>query len=215
MKGRKREHDWVGHFVSCRRELESGLGVCACACVCVYRGIPKSESPWTYSLLLYWHSKAAISVLTWAVPLLLIGLPVPASLLIVCVCVVICVWERECVRVWTSPHLGTNFGLKTVDKSQQIYLCTQFISSRIRGQGHLFIITQHKVVSQFAVSTCYKHYNKYNIFEFASGGNVKSSNKILMKHMVLSSQGWHHLLSSKTQSACWMLDPGCWWSSSR
>ncbi len=63
------------------------------ACVCVYRGIPKSESPWTYSLLLYWHSKAATSLLTWAVPQLLIGLPLPMSLLIVCVGM----WESVCL----------------------------------------------------------------------------------------------------------------------
>lgn len=37
---------------------------CVCVCVCFYRGIPKSESPWTYSLVLYWYSKAATSVLT-------------------------------------------------------------------------------------------------------------------------------------------------------
>lgn len=34
------------------------------ACACVYRGIPKSDSHWTYSLLVYWHSKAATLVLT-------------------------------------------------------------------------------------------------------------------------------------------------------
>lgn len=59
-------------------------------CVCFNRGMPNSESPWTYSWLLYWHSKAVTSELARVIPQLLIRLPVPMSLLIVCAVIGVC-----------------------------------------------------------------------------------------------------------------------------
>lgn len=84
MKGRKRQHDWVGHFVSYRREVEARWVVCVCVHVCVYvcmYGLPKCESPWTCSFLFYCLSKAVGSILTWAVLPFLISLPEPMFLL--------------------------------------------------------------------------------------------------------------------------------------